>query len=140
MTIRIRNIDHVVIRVRDVGRALGFYRDVLGCAVERELAGRGLIQLRAGSSLIDLVEVDSEFGRKLGAAPASAPEAGGRNMDHFCLRVEPFDAPAILAALRAAGLNPGEVAQRYGAEGNGPSIYVEDPDGNTVELKGPPSA
>ncbi|MSO99012.1 MAG: VOC family protein [Rhodospirillaceae bacterium] len=132
---QIRNIDHVVLRVRDLDRALGFYCGVLGCIIERQLKDRGLTQLRAGSSLIDLVVVDSEFGRKLGAGPA----AEGRNMDHFCLRVDPFDGAAILSTLRAQGLKPGEVAQRYGAEGMGPSIYLEDPDGNTVELKGPPN-
>jgi catechol 2,3-dioxygenase-like lactoylglutathione lyase family enzyme len=135
MTIRIREIDHVVLRVADRERALGFYRGVLGCTVERDLGGRGLIQLRAGRSLIDLVTVDSEFGRKLGAGPG----AEGRNMDHFCVRVDPFDAAVITAHLKAHGLKPGEPAQRNGAEGTGPSIYVEDPDGNTVELKGPPN-
>jgi len=135
MTIRIREIDHIVLRIADRERALTFYREVLGCTVERDLAARGLIQLRAGRSLIDLVSVDSEFGRKFGAAPG----AEGRNMDHFCVRVEPFDASAILAHLKAHGLNPGEPAQRNGAEGTGPSIYVDDPDGNTVELKGPPT-
>ncbi|MDX2145294.1 MAG: VOC family protein [Rhodospirillaceae bacterium] len=139
MSIRIRNIDHVVLRVRDVDRALAFYCGALNCTIERQLKDRGLTQLRAGSSLIDLVEVDSEFGRKLGAAPGATPTTGGRNMDHFCLRIDPFDAPAILAALKAAGIPAGDVAQRYGAEGTGPSIYIEDPDGNTVELKGPPN-
>jgi glyoxylase I family protein len=135
MNIRIREIDHVVLRVHNLRRALDFYCGILGCTVERELQGRGLTQLRAGCSLIDLVEVDSEFGRKLGAGPG----AEGRNMDHFCLRIDPFDASAILTLLRSHGLKPGDVAQRYGAEGNGPSIYVDDPDGNTVELKGPPA-
>ncbi|MBL8631208.1 MAG: VOC family protein [Rhodospirillaceae bacterium] len=135
MTIRIREIDHVVLRVRDLPQALAFYCNLLGCTIERELKGRGMTQLRAGSSLIDLVEVDSELGRKLGAGPGLE----GRNMDHLCLRVEPFDASAILTLLRQHGYNPGEPATRYGAEGSGPSIYVSDPDGNTVELKGPPA-
>jgi catechol 2,3-dioxygenase-like lactoylglutathione lyase family enzyme len=133
MTIRIREIDHVVLRIRDLPRALSFYRDILGCQIERELKGRGLTQLRAGSSLIDLVEIDSELGRKLGAGPS----VEGRNMDHLCLRVEPFNASAILTLLRQHGYTPDDVATRYGAEGNGPSIYVNDPDGNTIELKGP---
>jgi catechol 2,3-dioxygenase-like lactoylglutathione lyase family enzyme len=136
MTIRVREIDHVVLRVQDLGRALGFYCDILGCSIERELKGRGMTQLRAGRSLIDLVEVDSDLGRKLGAGPG----AEGRNMDHLCLRVEPFDASAILTLLRNHGYQPDDVATRYGAEGNGPSIYVTDPDGNTVELKGPPTS
>ncbi len=135
MTIRIREIDHVVLRIRDLPRALAFYRDILGCEIERELKGRGMTQLRAGSSLIDLVEIDSDLGRKMGAGPG----VEGRNMDHLCLRVEPFDASAILTLLRQHGHAPDDVATRYGAEGNGPSIYVNDPDGNTIELKGPPA-
>jgi glyoxylase I family protein len=134
MAIQIREIDHVVLRVTDLKRALAFYVDVLGCRIERDLGERGLTQLRAGRSLIDLVVVDSEFGRKLGAAAGRE----GRNMDHFCVRVEPFDAGQIIAHLRTHGLQPGDPALRYGAEGTGPSIYVDDPDGNTVELKGPP--
>lgn len=135
MPIRIRDIDHVVLRIQNLDRALSFYRDLLGCTIERELKGRGMTQLRAGRSLIDLVEIDSELGRKLGAGPGTE----GRNMDHLCLRVEPFDASAILTLLRTHGYDPDDVATRYGAEGNGPSIYVNDPDGNTVELKGPPT-
>lgn len=133
MAINIRNIDHVVLRVASRERAMAFYCGVLGCTIDRDLAERGLVQLRAGQSLIDLVVIDSEFGRKMGAGPGLE----GRNMDHFCVRVEPFDAAAIAAHLKSHGLAPGEPAQRNGAEGIGPSIYVNDPDGNTVELKGP---
>jgi glyoxylase I family protein len=79
--------------------------------------------------------VDGPLGRQGGAAPG----AQGRNLDHFCVRVEPFDADAIRAELRAHGFAPGPVEMRYGAEGNGPSIYVPDPEGNVVELKGPPT-
>jgi catechol 2,3-dioxygenase-like lactoylglutathione lyase family enzyme len=113
-----------------------FYVDVLGCTVEREREELGLYQLRAGSALIDLVPVDGPLGQKGGAAPG----AEGRNMDHFCLAVEPFDADAIIAHLRAHGADPGPVSSRYGAGGQGPSIYVPDPEGNMVELKGPPDA
>ncbi|MSQ86778.1 MAG: VOC family protein [Alphaproteobacteria bacterium] len=134
MPITIRDIDHVVLRVADLDRAMAFYCGILGCTLERQLEDRGLTQLRAGRSLIDLVVVGSELDRKLGAGPSDE----GRNMDHFCLRVEPFDAEAIMTHLKAHGLNPGDVASRYGAEGHGPSIYLTDPDGNTVELKGPP--
>ena len=130
--IRVRGLDHVVLRVADLDRALAFYRDTLGCRVERRLDELGLVQLRAGASLIDLVPLDSALGRKLGAGPA-----GGRNMDHFALELEDFDAAAIAAHLRASGVAAGEVGDRYGAHGSGPSIYIEDPDGNTVELKGP---
>ena len=91
--------------------------------------------MRAGSALIDLVPVDSPLGRAGGAGPGEE----ARNMDHFALRIEPFDEAALGAHLRTHGIEPGEVAQRYGAEGNGPSMYLLDPDGNVVELKGPPS-
>jgi glyoxylase I family protein len=132
--IQIREIDHVVLRVSDLQAMLHFYCEVLGCTVERRQDAIGLIQLRAGRSLIDLVPVDGRLGREGGAAPGRK----GRNMDHVCLRVEPFDAAAINAHLQQHGIEPGEVASRYGAEGEGPSIYVADPEGNTVELKGSP--
>ena len=134
MSFQVLGLDHVVLRVRDIERALAFYRDVLGCALERSLEELGLYQLRAGSSLIDLVPVEGELGR-MGGAP---PGPDGRNVDHIALRIEPFDPEALRTHLQAHGITMGEVARRYGAEGQGPSIYIEDPDGNTVELKGPP--
>jgi glyoxylase I family protein len=133
--IRIREIDHVVLRVADADAMLGFYCGVLGCTIERRRDDLGLVQLRAGHSMIDLVPVDGPLGRIGGAAPGN----GGRNLDHFCLRVDPFDESAIRRQLNAAGIVAGETVARYGAEGDGPSIYVIDPEGNTVELKGPPS-
>ncbi len=134
MTFQVLGLDHVVLRVRDIEPALGFYRDVLGCSLERSLEDMGLYQLRAGRSLIDLVPVESELGRMGGAPPGS----DGRNVDHIALRIDPFDAAALRTHLQAHGITMGEVARRYGAEGQGPSIYIEDPDGNTIELKGPP--
>lgn len=134
MAIRLREIDHIVLRVVDLDKMIRFYVDVLGCSVERRQEAIGLIQLRAGSSLVDLVPVDGKLGRMGGAAPGRE----GRNVDHFCFRVEPFDPDAIYAHLAQHGVQAGEVSQRYGAEGSGPSIYLEDPEGNTVELKGPP--
>lgn len=130
----VQGIDHVVLRVVDVEGVIRFYQDVLGCAVERRKDDLGLIQLRAGRSLIDLVDVNGELGQKGGAAPG----AEARNMDHFCLRIDPFDEAQIRANLRAHGVEAGELATRYGAEGDGPSLYIQDPEGNTVELKGPP--
>lgn len=132
--IRPRGLDHIVLRVRDVAAMRRFYCEVLGCTVEREQAGIGLLQLRAGASLIDLVDVAGKLGRKGGAAPG----AEARNLDHFCLRIEPWEAAALLAHLEAHHVRIGEMGQRYGAEGEGPSLYIEDPEGNTVELKGPP--
>ncbi len=136
MAFAVQGIDHVVLRVVDVEAMIRVYQDVLGCAVERRLDDLGLIQLRAGSSLIDLVDVAGELGRKGGAAPG----AGGRNMDHLCLRIDPFDEPGLRAHLQAHGVEAGDLETRYGAEGPGPSLYMEDPEGNTVELKGPPNS
>lgn len=131
--IRVREIDHVVLRTARTEDMIAFYTDVLGMEVERRLDSVGLIQLRAGRSLIDLVPVDGEIGRQGGAAPGSE----GRNLDHFCLRVEPFDEAAVRKTLASHGIEAGPTERRYGAEGTGPSIYIRDPDGNIVELKGP---
>ncbi|WP_193161559.1 VOC family protein [Microbulbifer hainanensis] len=131
---RIQQIDHIVLRVIDLQAMLDFYIDVLGCTLEREQRDIGLYQLRAGSSLIDLVPVNQKLGRAGGAAPGKE----GRNLDHFCLRVEPFDADFIITYLRDKGIDPGQVESRYGAEGEGPSLYLADPENNVVELKGSP--
>jgi len=135
MQFHIREIDHLVLRVVDLERMLGFYCGALGCTIERRQDEIGLVQLRAGRSLIDLVPVTGKLGRAGGAAPG--PQA--RNLDHFCLRVEPFDAAEIRRHLTAHGVDAGQVEPRYGAEGEGPSIYLADPEGNVVELKGPPA-
>jgi glyoxylase I family protein len=134
--IRIADIDHVVLRVIDSDAMQRFYCDVLGCREERRQDEIGLVQLRAGRSLIDLVAVDGKLGRHGGAAPG----AQGHNMDHLCLRVEDYDEAAILAHLKSHGVRIGELGSRYGAQGEGPSIYLYDPQGNMVELKGPPTA
>jgi catechol 2,3-dioxygenase-like lactoylglutathione lyase family enzyme len=131
--ISIREIDHLVLRTERLEEMIAFYTGVLGMSVERRVDDIGLVQLRAGRSLLDLVPVDSELGRKGGSAPGTE----GRNLDHFCLRVDPFDEAAIRDRLQAQSVECGPTEQRYGAEGSGPSIYIQDPDGNTVELKGP---
>ena len=133
--IRLAAIDHVVFRVADIDSALAFYTGVLGATLEKVQAGIGLWQLRAGASLIDLVPVEGRLGR-MGGAPAGRE---GRNVDHVCFRVLPWDESAILAHLASHGIEA-EVARRYGAEGDGPSIYLTDPDGYGLELKGPPAA
>ncbi len=125
--LQVKGLDHVVLRVADMDRAIAFYEQVLGLHVERRLEEIGLVQLRAGASMIDLV-------------PRTEDEDEGRNMDHFAVRIETMDVPALSAHLSRHGIDPGEVRRRYGAEGYGSSIYVTDPDGNTVELKGPPEA
>ena len=127
-------LDHIVLRVRELQPMLRFYVDTLGGTLEREQSDIGLYQVRAGRSLIDLVPVHSPLGREGGAAPTTE----GHNLDHFCLRVEPFDAEAIQAWLAACGIAAGAAESRYGADGDGPSIYLNDLEGNRVELKGPP--
>ncbi|MEQ9005585.1 MAG: VOC family protein [Pseudomonadales bacterium] len=127
-------LDHVVLRARDHEVLIRFYRNVLGCTLEREAPELGLTQLRAGASLIDIVAADGRLGRAAGTAPR---RGGGHNMDHFCLRVTPFRPEAISRHLREHGIKPSEVRHVFGAEGYGPSIYLEDPEGNTIELKGP---
>lgn len=130
----VERIDHVVFRVVELERSTAFYRDVLGCEVVREREDLGLIHLRAGASMIDLVSVDGSLGSRGGAAAGGE----GRNVDHLCLRVEPFDEAILVAHLARHGQAPPEPAQRnFGAEGDGLSLYIADPDGNVIELKGP---
>jgi glyoxylase I family protein len=133
--INIQAIDHVVFRVKDLDAVSRFYIDVLGARWEKKQKEIGLYQLRVGTALIDLVPVDGKVGRMGGAAPG----AEGRNVDHVCFRVLPWDGKAILAHLREHGIDA-EIVKRYGAEGDGPSIYLSDPQGNVLELKGPPWA
>lgn len=130
----VERIDHVVFRVRDLGRSIAFYRNVLGCDVARHREHLGLVHLRAGASMIDLVSIDGTLGKRGG--PAAATEA--RNVDHLCLRIEPFNEPGLILHLRAHGLSPlGRAEVNFGAEGDGLSVYFQDPDGNVIELKGP---
>ena len=123
--LRVKGLDHVVLRVADMDRAIAFYEQVLGLHIERRLESIGLVQLRAGAAMIDLV-------------PRAEDEDEGRNMDHFAVQIEAMDVPALTAHLKRHRIDPGEVRRRYGAQGYGSSIYITDPDGNTVELKGPP--
>ena len=130
--INISRIDHIVLRVKNLDRMVRFYTEVLGCPLERGPGDERLAQLRAGDSLIDLVDIDSELGRLAG----DPPDHNAPNMDHVCLLVEPWDEVAIIEYLRAHSVAPGTVEPRYGATGVGPSMYFKDPEGNTVELKG----
>ena len=132
--IQIREIDHIVLRVTKLEAMLQFYCDVLGCRIERTQEELGLTQLRVGRSMIDMVTVDG----KLGIPGGKPPGVEGRNMDHLCLRVEPFNAESIYEHLKKHGIEAGELGSRYGAEGEGPSIYLKDPEENVVELKGAP--
>ena len=130
--ISIRMIDHVVIRANDLTRMQAFYQDVLGCVYVRGPGDYGLVQLRAGDALIDLVDVNGVIGRKGGGAP----DPKGRNMDHLCLLLENWDFAAIKQHLAAHGIEAPAPEDRFGARGKGPSIYIDDPEGNAVELKG----
>ncbi|MEC9344640.1 MAG: VOC family protein [Pseudomonadota bacterium] len=124
----VARLDHVVLRVTDIDRALAFYTGLLGMAELRRVERLGLVQLRAGASMLDLVP----------GTPAPGPD--GRNMDHVCFRIDPWDEAAIRDLLARHGIEAAATATRFGAEGDGPSIYISDPDGNTVELKGPAGA
>lgn len=126
MTFHVERIDHVVLRARDVAAMVRFYQQALGFKVERTLERIGLVQLRAGASLLDVVPAQGE------STPTGTP-----NMDHLCFRIEPFDRDAIVTRLAPLGISVGETVDRYGAEGTGPSVYFHDPEGNQIELKGP---
>ena len=127
--LRIAEIDHVVFRCRDQAKMLDFYTKVMGLAEERRIAQIGLIQLRAGRSMIDLVPIGGDESRD-----------GGRNVDHVCLGIETTDMPTLADHLKASGVEVmGDPATRYGAHGMGLSIYVRDPEGNILELKQMPA-
>ena len=129
-------LDHVVLRVRGMAALEHFYCEVIGCTVERRRAELGLLHLRAGRSLIDLVDAAGP----LGSCGGPPPGHDGHNVDHLCLRIEPFDAALIAEHLRRHGVAVEETGSRFGADGEGPSLYLLDPEGNRVELKGPPVA
>jgi catechol 2,3-dioxygenase-like lactoylglutathione lyase family enzyme len=132
----VQHIDHIVLRVKDLQRSIEFYGQVFGADVVKRNEPLGLVHLRAGTSMIDLVDLQGELGRKGGGAAGTER----RNVDHFCLRIEPFDEEALIQHLQGFGLNVDKAATRFGAEGNGLSLYCFDPDGNQVELKGPSEA
>ena len=134
--VEVLGLDHVVLRVADIEASIDWYKRVLGCTVERRIENFGLYQLRAGTNLIDLVPVDSKAGKPGGAASGKTR----RNMEHFALRLVAFDERKLRRYFKRRGVEVGEIARRYGADGHSPSLYLTDPDGNTVELKGPPDA
>lgn len=125
-------IDHIVLRTEQYQQLITFYCDVLGCVVERSLSDDiGLTQLRAGSSLIDIVDVNSQLGK----AGGSAPKSTGNNIDHFCLRIEKFNEAELISYLKSKGVEVGNFEERYGAQGMGRSLYLQDIAGNNVELR-----
>ena len=123
MTFKVERIDHVVLRVRDLAGMVRFYEQALGFREERRIDTLQLVQMRAGASMLDLV--------------ANNEQVTARNMDHLCFRIEQFDRDAIVMRLAPFAISVGETVERYGAEGNGPSVYFHDPEGNQIELKGP---
>lgn len=130
--IKPKAIDHIVLRTEQYQALIDFYCEVIGCVVERVLPEDiGLTQLRAGSSLIDIVNIDAELGKTGGPAPQST----GNNLDHFCLQIEPFDEQALTAYLQGKGVEVGEFEERYGAQGMGRSLYLKDIAGNNIELR-----
>ena len=131
---RIIGLDHLVLRVQNIEVMITFYCDILGCIQEREVADLGLVQLRAGTSLIDLIDCAGKLGRRGGLTTSSGSEVG--SMDHFCLRIEGFDKEQVMNHLSSAGVQLGEFGTRYGSNGMGPSLYLYDPEGNMIELKG----
>ena len=129
--IAIQGFDHIVLRVQDKARMLAFYCGVLGLSVDKEQEKIGLTHIRAGRQMIDLITLDGVLGKLGGAGPGEE----GRNLDHFALQVRPFDEAAIRAHLAANDVEIIDEGQRYGADGDGLSFYIRDPEGNTVELK-----
>lgn len=127
MTFTVQQIDHVVLYVTDMDRARQFYESVLGCTLVRHNTGLNLMHLAAGTSMIDLLPMPEDGG-------------GGRNVDHVALQIDTFDAEALCAHLRRHGVEPTAPRERFGAGGVGPSLTFQDPDGNTIELKGPATA
>lgn len=123
MNFTVQQIDHVVLYVSDLERAQRFYETVLGCKPVRHNTKLNLMHLSAGASMIDLL-------------PMPEGAAGGHNVDHVALQIDPFDADELCAHLRRHGVEPTEPRERFGAGGVGPSLTFLDPDGNTIELKG----
>ena len=118
-------LDHVVLRVRDQATSQRFYMDVLGLTLEHVNAAARLVQLRCGRHLLDLLPLD--------AADAPAPTA---RMDHVAFSVRCADLARAAAYLRAQGVTvEGDPVSRRGAFGDGPSLYIRDPDGYRIELK-----
>jgi len=131
LPMKLLGIDHVVLRTLDTQALERFYVEVLGCTVERRNEAIGLTQLRAGAQLIDLVSVTGKLGQVGGAAPGKE----GRNVDHICLRVCDFDVDVVAADLKSHGVTLGEIGERYGSTGLATSIYLDDPEGNHLELR-----
>lgn len=127
-------LDHVVILVTDMQKALDFYQGILGLPHGYAFPDIAMEQLWVGTELLVLIDISTPKGA--GAIP---PVSGGRNMDHFCISLVPYDKDALRAYLVDQGVEIVNEAFHSGARGMGEAIYVLDPFGNKVELKGPPT-
>lgn len=126
-----KTIDHVVIRAVDAAKLTAFYVEAIGCARVWDRPELGLTHLSAGSAMIDVVSIDGPLGSN-GVSRATGP---GRNVDHLCLRISPFDVDALKAHFERFGIAVAPAQTRFGAQGHGLSIYLTDPEGNGIELK-----
>jgi glyoxylase I family protein len=123
-------IDHVLLVVDGMPRAIRFYQDVLGCELKRELPQYAMAELKAGRSALDLVDAAAAEG-----AWARSP-GPGRNMDHLCLAISAWDEDGLRRHLAAHGAAIVE-ARREVEDGRAwLSLYVRDPSGNVIELRG----
>ena len=130
----LEGIDHILLLVKGMAPAMRFYTKVLGCTVEDRLPQYGMLQLRAGSALIDLVDIAVPQGRW-----ALPPVAGGRNLDHLCLALAAHDEAKLRRHLARHRIAIVEEGIHGGSRGESLSLYVRDPSGNVIELKGPPN-
>ena len=127
----LQTIDHAVIRAINARELVAFYVEVIGCELALDRPELGLTHLRAGEAMIDVVSIDGPLGKKGVSLAAGA----GRNVDHLCLRIRPFDFEALRAHFEQFGILVAPPEKRFGAQGNGLSIYLTDPEGNGIELK-----
>ncbi|GAA1911227.1 VOC family protein [Streptantibioticus ferralitis] len=122
---RVIDFDHLVLNVADIERSLSFYCGPLGLAPVR------VDEWRAGKAPFPSVRVSPTTIIDLVQGPSDSVQ--GSNVDHICLVVEPLDWQQVIDSGEFTVLDgPGP---RFGARGTAQSLYVRDPDGNTVELR-----